>query len=71
MVYIRCFVCGKERNKTPRQLLHTKHNFCSRGCYNIFQRLNRKDDFDMISQRKIKFFAECRRLKNEKKTNKT
>lgn len=70
MVSVKCFICGKERNKTPSSLKATKHNFCCRKCYHIYREYIKHNSLDTEYQKKIKFFGECRRAKYDKENSK-
>lgn len=69
MVYVSCFICGRERNKTPSCIKETKHNFCSRKCYHVYREYIKHKNLNTEYQKKVKFFAECRRAKYEAETN--
>lgn len=65
MVYVHCFICGKERNKTPAQLKQTKHNFCSRKCFHTYREYIKHNNLNTEFQKKLKYLAECKRLQHE------
>lgn len=37
-IKVKCDYCGKLINKSPSQINRTEHHFCSKKCYNIYER---------------------------------